>query len=255
MRGGRFYAGACSASGSRAAHARVRGRRGARGARRCLWYRGPHPRTLVRGPLSRSTIAADAVDAPTGTARPRDVHDRRARARVRAHHARHPLLRGLRPRAAGPRRPRAHLRRARAGPHQADPARQAPRAVALGDRRAARPVRGGAQRARAARQVPRAARRAARAAPAAEGGHRRGAGRDRRHRARVPPAPEATSRRSAAPRAGPVPAAAPAAAPGRVQAAGASGPGRPAGHQVGCRAAHPRHRPPARPRATKPAAN
>ena len=119
-----------------------------------------------------------------------DLLDLRSRARVRADDARDPLLRGLRacsrPSGAGAQRVYGERERVRLKLILRGK-RLGPRAVR--DPRAARHVRG--RRATSARSSSRfldAARRAACEASAAEGGHRRRARRDRRHRARMPAA-------------------------------------------------------------------
>ena len=80
---------------------------------------------------------------------PRDVHDRRAGARVRPDDARDPLLRRLRPDRAGALGPPARLHLARPRPAHAHAARQAPRAEARGGEGARRHVRDPARQPRA----------------------------------------------------------------------------------------------------------
>ena len=141
--------------------------------------RVPHARTSPR----------DAAAGRGSIPRPH-VHDLGPRGRVRAHPARDPLLRGRGPARAAPRRPVAHLRRARAHAHQADPARQAPGPVA--GARSARLLDlhdsagdGDQAPARALPSRSLELRRRASSRSAARG-HRRGAGRDRRLREAMP---------------------------------------------------------------------
>ena len=103
-----------------------------------------HPARIARNPTCKSR---------NGTRR---VLDQRAGARVRGHAARHPLLRGPGPDLAAPRRPAAIYTPRDRTRLKLDPARQAPRPVAVRDPRADRHVRARTRRAAAARALPRA---------------------------------------------------------------------------------------------------
>ena len=119
-------------------------------------------------------------------------------ARVRADDARDPLLRGSRARSP-PRRGTAHarLRRARAGADQADPARQAARARAVGDRASCSIMYeiGATRRAQLSRFLALPGRPPRACSLQQKRGHRHRAGRDRRHRARLPVAGSRKRRR------------------------------------------------------------